>query len=78
MLHKDYNHKWCSVGKYNYCVVSLKGLVAKTNWLTVTMTDSDYYKWEISLFSYSHIIRGYICLATEDVTKEKKNKDISK
>jgi hypothetical protein len=28
-VHKDYNRK-CSVGK-EYCVVSLKGLVAKTN-----------------------------------------------
>jgi hypothetical protein len=34
MLHKDYEIK-CSVGKQNYCVVSVKELVAKTNWLAV-------------------------------------------
>jgi hypothetical protein len=30
ILHKDYDGKG-SVGKQNYCDVSLKGLVAKTN-----------------------------------------------
>jgi hypothetical protein len=34
ILHEDYNCKY-SVGKWNYCVVSLKGLVDKTNWLAV-------------------------------------------
>jgi hypothetical protein len=33
MLHKDYDRK-CSVKK-RILVVSLKGLVAKTNWLAV-------------------------------------------
>jgi hypothetical protein len=36
MLHKDYNRK-CSVRKLNYCVVSVKGLGAKTNWLAVNL-----------------------------------------
>jgi hypothetical protein len=30
MLQKNYNRK-CSAGKKNYCIVSLKGLVSKTN-----------------------------------------------